>query len=372
MAVCGTQQNQSNDSSAPLADGALFAAPQASEQAPLPPGKLPPWLLTRLLHGLPTQDARLLVGPSIGEDAAVVDFAAQAPTLLVIKSDPITFATEEIGYYAVHVCANDVGVAGARPLYYLPTLLLPAGATDATLAERIFAQIGTACRSLGIVVAGGHSEVTPAVTHPVVAGSMVGEAPRGRHVRTGGCQPGNLILMAGGAPIEGVSIIARERRALLLARGWTVEELETAANFLFTPGISVLAPALAAADAGLVTAMHDPTEGGVATALAELAAASNVGLAVELEKILVPPLARRLCAEFGLDPLGTIASGALLAACEPAHAPELQALWAAAGRESAVIGRALPEHEGLRATRNGAPVPFPQFAADELTRLWAG
>jgi hydrogenase maturation factor len=334
-------------------------------------GKLPPWLLARLLQRLPTVDERLVVGPSIGEDAAVVDFAPLAPTLLVIKSDPITFATDEIGYYAVHVCANDIAVAGARPLYYLPTLLLPAGATDAALAVRIFDQIGAACRTLGIVVAGGHSEVTPAVTHPVVAGSMVGEAPRGRHVRTGGCRPGDMILLVGGAPIEGASIIARERRDLLLARGWSLEELETAANFLFDPGISVLAPALAAADAGLVTAMHDPTEGGVATALAELAAASQVGLEVALELIPVPPLARRLCAEFGLDPLGTIASGALLASCAPGNVAALQALWKAGGRESAVIGRALHEAEGLRATRNGAPAPFPSFAADELTRLWA-
>jgi len=337
----------------------------------LPAGKLPPWLLSRLLKSLPTEDARLLVGPSIGEDAAVIDFAPHSPTLLVVKSDPITFATDEIGYYAVQVCANDLGVVGARPLYYLPTVLLPADATNAALAERIFTQIGAACRALGIVVAGGHSEVTPAVTHPVIAGSMVGEARRGQQVQTGGCRPGDVVLLAGSAPIEGTSIIARERRDLLLARGWNPAELETAASFLFDPGISVMAPALAAAEAGLVTSMHDPTEGGVATALVELAAAAHVGLEIDLDLIPVPDLARRLCAEFGLDPLGTIASGSLLATCAPENADALQALWRAGGRESAIIGRVLPESEGLRARRNGHSCPFPVFAADELTRLWA-
>ncbi|MGL4649310.1 MAG: AIR synthase-related protein, partial [Caldilineaceae bacterium] len=129
--------------------------------------------------------------------------------------------------------------------------------------------------------------------------------------------------------------------------------------------------ALAAADAGLVTAMHDPTEGGVATALAELATASQVGLELALDRIPVPPLAGRLCAEFGLDPLGTIASGSLLASCLPSNGPALQALWAASGRDSTVIGQALPAEQGLRATCAGRPVPFPTFTTDELTRLWA-
>lgn len=337
----------------------------------LPAGKLPPWLLERLLRRLPTQDARLLVGPSIGEDAAVIEFASSAETVLVVKSDPITFATDEIGYYAVNVCANDLGVAGAQPLYYLPTLLLPAGASDADLAEKIFAQVGAACRALGIVVAGGHSEVTHAVTHPVIAGAMIGEAPRGRHVRSGGCRPGDALLLVGSVPIEGVSILARERRDVLLARGWTPEEVEIAANYLFEPGISVLAPALAGARSGLVTAMHDPTEGGVATALAEIAAASHVGLHIDLDLIPTPPLARRLCAEFGLDPLGTIASGALIAACAPASVEPLRALWAQLEREATPIGHTLPPGQGLNATRGGAPVPFPAFAADELTRVWA-
>ena len=108
----------------------------------LPSGKLPPSLLNQLLADLPTNDPQLLLGPAVGEDAAVIDFAANYERLLVAKSDPITFATDEIGYYAVNVCANDLAVTGARPRFYLPTLLLPAGATDANDVRRIFSQIG--------------------------------------------------------------------------------------------------------------------------------------------------------------------------------------------------------------------------------------
>lgn len=340
---------------------------------PLHAGKLPPDLLLTLLAALPTADPRLLVGPSVGEDAAVMEWphaGGAADTLLVAKTDPITFATDEIGFYAVNVCANDIAVAGGTPRYYMPTVLLPAGGSDAALVERIFAQIGAACRSLGIAVAGGHSEVTPAVTQPVIAGAMLGETTRARMVRSGGARPGNLLLVAGSIPVEGTSIVARERRDALLALGWSRADIDMAAAYLHTPGISVYQPAHAATEAGLVTALHDPTEGGIATGIMEMATAARVGVYVNLDAIPISPLSARLCAAVGLDPLGTIASGALLAACAPAHVDELLALWNDLGWAGAVIGRVEEAHYGMRAQRNGRPVPFPLFAADELTRLW--
>ncbi len=340
---------------------------------PLHAGKLPPELLRSLLASLPTNDAHLLVGPTVGEDAAVIEWpaaGATSETLLVAKTDPITFATSEIGYYAVNVCANDIAVAGATPRYYMPTLLLPADACDAALAEEIFAQIGAACRALGIVVAGGHSEVTHAVTQPVIAGAMLGETTRARMVRSGGCLPGDLLLVAGTVPVEGTSIVARERRVELLALGWSAAEIDEAAAYLHRPGISVYLPAQAATEAGLVTALHDPTEGGVATGLAEMAAAAGVGIDIDLDAIPVSPLSARLCAAMGLDPLGTIASGALLAACAPENVAALLGVWRNIGWSACVIGRVEVASYGLRATRGGRSVPFPTFDADELTRLW--
>jgi len=336
----------------------------------LPPGKLPHSLLATLIDTLPTTDPRLLVGPSVGEDAAVIDFVAGSDRLLVAKSDPITFATDQIGYYAVNVCANDLGVTGATPRFYLPTLLLPATSANTALAATIFAQIGDACRRLGIVVAGGHSEVTPTVNQPVVVGAMLGEVPRDRFVRSGGCRPGDLVVLAGSIPVEGTSIIAREMRAPLLDAGWTATELDEAADYLFTPGISVLAPALLAAHAGLVTAMHDPTEGGLATGIMEMALAAGAGVEIDLDQVHVPNLSRRLCAAFDLDPLGTLASGALLATCAPEQAPELLQRWGEIGWPVAIIGRVLPAEVGLWALHHGEKTPLPTFRVDEITKLW--
>ncbi|MBI1293647.1 hypothetical protein GC175_01650 [bacterium] len=339
----------------------------------LPGGKVPAPLLARLLTLLPTQHPQLILGPGIGEDAAVIDFSVggfSVGKLLVVKSDPITFATDEIGYYAVNVCANDLAVTGATPRFYFPTLLLPDGTTTAQTVETIFAQLALACRQLGIVIAGGHSEITAAVNQPVLAGTMLGEVDGDRVVRSAGCRPGDVVLLAGACPVEGTSIIAREKRADLLARGWSAQRIDAAAHFLYEPGISVLAPALAAAQGRYTTAMHDPTEGGVATGLLELAIASGNGLEVDLDAIPVPTLAAELCAVYGLDPLGTIASGALLATAAPAHVDLLQSIWREIGVESAVIGRILPDIEGIYALRNRQRVDLPRFEADEIVKLW--
>ena len=345
---------------------------------PLAAGKLPATLLADLLSNLPTRHPQLLLGPAVGEDAAVIDFNPSSDRLLVVKSDPITFATDEIGYYAVNVCANDIAVTGATPRFYLPTLLLPAGHSDEAMVRHIFAQIGAACAMLDIVVAGGHTEVTPSVNQAVVAGTMLGEVARDRYISGRGCRVGDVVLLAGQIPIEGASIIAREKRADLLARGWSAAKLDEAAAYLHNPGISVVVPALAAANTGLVTSMHDPTEGGIATGLYEMAVAAGAGLKVNLDAIPCSPLAVELCAAYGLDPLGTIASGALLATCAPEDADKVLQAWAEVGWSGAVIGQITDQattaivgnSQMLVATRAGRRVPFPTFAADEIIKLW--
>ena len=352
--------------------------------SPLRAGKLPADLLADLLAALPIRHPQLLVGPAVGEDAAVIDFAAHSEQeseqasgdkLLVAKSDPITFATDEIGYYAVNVCANDLAVTGATPRFYLPTLLLPAGQVDETVVRQIFAQLGAACAKLNIVIAGGHSEITHAVNQPVIAGTMLGEVARDGYISSSGGRAGDVILLAGQVPIEGASIIAREKRADLLARGFTTAEIDKAAAYLHDPGISVLVPAQIAAQSGLVTAMHDPTEGGVATGLYELAVAAGMSIEVDLDAIAIAPLAAKLCAAYGLDPLGTIASGALLATCAPEDADALIAQWTQAGWSGRIIGRMLkrvaPENgPRLTALRAEKATTFPTFAVDEITKLW--
>jgi hydrogenase maturation factor len=92
---------------------------------------------------------------------------------------------------------------------------------------------------------------------------------------------------------------------------------------------------------------------------------------IDLDRIPVADLSRRLCTAFGLDPLGTLASGALLATSAPENVQPLLRLWTRLGRDAAIIGRVLTQEEGLWAVQNGRRSPFPTFAVDEITKLWA-
>jgi len=332
-------------------------------------GKLTPELLARLLaeHAAPAGPAagRLVVPPRPGEDAAVIELPDR---YLVVSTDPITFVTEDLGRYVVAVNANDVAVTGARPLFFSCALLLPPGTQQGEL-ERIFDDLRRACAEAGVAWIGGHTEITPAVTCPLAVGQMIGEVARDALVRKQDLRPGDRLLLTKALAVEAVSIIARVRADEVRAAHGE-DFWRRAADFLSDPGISVVAEALTAcrvAGPGGVHAMHDPTEGGLASGLAELAAASGLGLELERGAIPVSPEAAALCVQFGLDALGLIASGSLLIAAAPPQAAAIRAaLSAELGVACAEIGR-VTEAPGCSFS-DGAPLPV--FVADEITRLF--
>jgi len=330
----------------------------------LPLGKIPPELLARLLaRGAgATTHPRVIVGPGIGLDCAVLDFGDR---YLVAKSDPITFATDEIGWYAVQVNANDIACSGAQPQFFLATLLLPETHGNADLAERIFVQITAACRELGATLVGGHTEITYGIDRPIVVGMMLGEVGKDKLVTAAGAQAGDAVLLTKGYPIEAVSIIAREftgirKPGLSEKPGFSEDFLEHCRNFLRAPGISVAKDARVALGAGKITAMHDPTEGGVATGLWELADASGRGIALDLASLPLLPEGERLCRAFNLDPLGCIASGALLLTT-----PEPEKIRAALEAEG------IPAHLiGTMTAKPGVP-QVARPARDEIAKLFS-
>jgi len=241
-------------------------------------------------------------------DCAVV---ALDETCLVFKSDPITFATAEIGWYAVQVNANDVATTSAVPRWFILTALLPEGKTTTKTVESISQQVFDACRALGISVIGGHTEITYGLDRPILIGTMIGEVSREALITPRGASPGDRLLLTKGIPIEGTAILAREF-SNRLKNVCTADEIQVASNFLYDPGISVVRDAQLAVQAGKVTAMHDPTEGGLVNALWELAEACGHTLVFNPEAVFIPPLSKKICEAFGIDPLRTIASGALL------------------------------------------------------------
>ncbi|MCX5909625.1 MAG: AIR synthase related protein [Deltaproteobacteria bacterium] len=228
------------------------------------PGKLPAEELARLISRYTQKDPRLIISPGVGKDAAVIAFPDR---YLVAKTDPITFATEEIGWYVVHVNANDVASMGGTPKWFLATLLLPQGKTGPTEVEEICAAIARACQELDVVFCGGHTEITLGLERPMVIGQMLGETAKEKLVNPQKISPGDEILLTKGIAIEGTALIARERKNQLSHLG--KEAIKRCRNFLRNPGISIVPEARTANEVAEIHAFHDPTEGGLATGLHE-------------------------------------------------------------------------------------------------------
>ena len=331
-------------------------------------GKLPLELLSQLLDRINISDPRVVLGARPGEDAALIDFGDK---YLVAKTDPVTFATDLIGWYVVQVNANDLAVMGATPRWLMATLLLPEG-TAPEETRSIFDQMLDACAGLDIALVGGHTEVTYDLARPIAIGAMLGEVAKERAVLTSGARPGDAIVLTKGIAIEGAAILAREAGTRLREAGVAPHVLERARELLLSPGISVVRDAAIACDTVKVHSMHDPTEGGLATGLLEVAKGADVGLIVDAERIPILPECRAICQALGLDPLGLIASGALLATLAPQHAPRLIEALARHGIPAYDIGRTASRAEGLKLRTGEGDRQLPVFERDELARFFGG
>jgi len=334
---------------------------------PLPVGKLPAGLLQDMLDRHASCDPRVVLGPGNGEDAALIEMGDR---FLVAKTDPVTFATDEIGWYAVHVNANDVACCGGTPRWFLATLLLPENGTTPELVESIFGQLAKACRQLGVSLCGGHTEITHGLERPIVVGQMLGEVAADGYVTSSGARAGDALILTKGIAIEGTSLIVKEKRDEL--RGVLSDaDVRRCANFIHVPGISVVKDAQLALEVGEVHALHDPTEGGVATGLWELAQASNVGLVIEEERLPILPECDALCRHFGLDPLGLIGSGSLLIAAAKDRAAAIIQRLHSEGIAAALIGQVVPvEDECCIRSPDRTLRPLPTFSRDEIARLF--
>ena len=328
----------------------------------LPPGKIPPEKLKELVFNrLGAPGERVLIGADLGIDAAAIDFGER---VLVASTDPITGAEENIGFYAVHVNANDVATFGARPKWFLVSVLLAEGSSEALLG-RIMEDIHRSASRLGIAIVGGHTEVTPGLKRSIVVGTMLGEVEREKLVTSNGARPRDAIILTKWAGLEGTAIIASER-------GEELEEefgrdfVERAKSFIDM--ISVVWDALTASDVG-VHAMHDPTEGGVANGLHEMADAAGLGFTVYADKIPIRDETRGICEFYGLNPLALISSGALMIAAPGEEARKVVAALTEKGINASIIGEFVEDTERRVLVENGEEKPLERPESDELWKV---
>lgn len=305
----------------------------------LPLGKTPPEVLeTYVFRYLGLKRDDVVLGPTKGEDAAIV---RAGRNLLALSCDPISGAVRKIGWTAAHIACNDVATRGVRPRWLLSCIMLPQGSGEKILKE-ISAQISSAALQLKVAVVGGHSEVTPGLSHPLVIGFSAGLVEGGRYAACRNAKAGAKIILTKGIGIEGTAILASDRKNLLAEKlgKKTVERAER----LYRE-ISIVREALTAFETGGVQAMHDPTEGGLAAGLHELADASGTGFRIYKNRIPIKPETREICQVFNVNPLRLVSSGTLLIAAEPGRAEDIVESLTREGIAATVIGQVLKDRK---------------------------
>lgn len=333
-----------------------------------PAGKLPLELLESLIgqfHGV--DDPSVVVGARGGVDAAVIDIGEEY--YLIAKTDPITFVTSRIGLYAITINANDIACMGGRPRWFLATLLLPEGKTDEGLIKNIFSDLSEECKKLNITICGGHTEVTYGIDRPIVIGQMLGLVRKEHLLNPEHIKAGDKLILTKGVGIEATAIMAQEKEEEIRDR-FGDEFQKRCNNFIKDPGISVLEEAKIICETGGVKALHDPTEGGLATALCEMARPARLGCRVYEENIIIPEETKKLCEYFGLNPLGVISSGALLAAVRKELSRTIVKKLRASGINATEIGEFTDEPGRYVIVSQGKDRPLSRFDRDEITRIF--
>jgi hydrogenase expression/formation protein HypE len=322
-------------------------------------GKLPPEVLEKYLLGMtgaPSKD--LVVAPSVGVDFGVV---RNGNTQLIVSSDPVTGVKERVGWYAVNVSANDVATSGNRPRFLQSIILLPERATVRDVAK-ISSEMHRTSADLGITIVGGHTELTPGLTRPIVITTVF--AFGSSYVTAEDAEEGDAVIITKTAGVEGTGICAADAPGL--SEKLDPRLIRRAKGFFRK--LSVVEEAVAAYSTGAVHAMHDCTEGGVLGAVYEMSRASGLGFELWEEKIPVAPETVEICSALGLDPLRLISSGTLLIAAKPGSESKVLQAVKEAGSKATVIGKFARGKRAIR-HRDGSSEQVDDAPTDELWRL---
>lgn len=326
------------------------------------PGKVPPDILQRIVFTkLGLADPDVLLGPRLGEDASVIRVGDK---VILAATDPVTGSMADVGWLAVHVNANDIAAFGVRPRWFLASVMLPESSTTHQL-ERIMKQIDEAAQILGIAVAGGHSEITIGIDRPIVVGFMIGLSDKGKYVTSSGAKPGNSIIVTKSIALEGTAILATEGEEYLTEK--VGAKLVERAKSL-RENISVVSEGLAAYETGYVTAMHDPTEGGLSGGLHEISDASDVGFEIYRDAIPIDESSRIICDTLDINPMELISSGSMIVCCSNKHATNVVNMIQSRGIPASIIGKVVKDSDHRILVTDSEGIALPQPKTDSL---WA-
>lgn len=328
-------------------------------------GRLTAELIERLF--LPAFGSDLLARMEDQATLPVSNGSNDGPVRIAFTTDsfvvqPIFFPGGDIGRLAVHGTVNDLAVGGARPLFLSAAFILEEGMPTADLA-RISESMQDACREAGVTLVTGDTKVVDRGKgdQVFITTSGIGVVPAGVSLSISAARPGDRILVSGTIGDHGIAIMSR-REGIEFE---TVLESDTAPLAGLTRTMLDACPT--------IRCMRDPTRGGLASSMNELAKASGVG--VELIEAAIPIRAevRAACEMLGLDPLYVANEGKLIAVVPPQDAERLLAAMHShrLGQDAAIIGEVVDDHSGLVSIQTliGGERVVPLLSGEQLPRI---
>jgi len=323
----------------------------------LPEGKLNNDLLIEIISTINNKNHNLK--PKIGEDSAVLNIRKYNEILL--SSDPITFETKKIGTNLLDVCANDIYASGGIPKWLLITTLIPIN-TDFSNLKEIMLELNKTAEDLGIDIIGGHTEVTKSVNKIILSGTIIGvynqDFITGQKI-----EEKQSIILAGYAGIEASKIILDNYSKKTL----NLIQLE---SFSKKESINIKKIADNGISTKKIIKMHDPTEGGIATALHELCEFGDVSCEIEFEKINFLPNFVEVCKDLEIDPMGSISSGCLLIICKQEDENIITSKYKSIGIPANIIGKTTNREKDNIIKKNKEKINLKRFDQDEILKIF--
>ena len=330
-------------------------------------GKLPGEILSRIVSKSPL-DGSVIVGPRVGFDSGIIQIENNT---LVVTTDPAIYLPRNIpidmfAFGAVHFAASDVAVFGALPRYMLYNFLVPVG-TKVEFAETVSELICEHCKKLNISIVGGHTGAYYGIETPVIATTMMGHPINSEFILPSNAKPGDKILVTKWIGLEFVVALAYYDEEKLRRIIGDKKLREFKQLYILE---TVVDEALLLTKENLTRAMHDITEGGLATALNELADASNVGFRVEYEKLPMTPEISCVLSALNINPLHVSSTGSLLAAIPNEYVDQALEILHKNNIPATTIGEFIKNTETRELIMRNKVLPFPRENTDAFAEYF--
>ncbi len=320
-------------------------------------GKLPNNLLEEMVFKYITHTRKeILVGASVGEDNALVDFGEE---VAVLSTDPITGATSDIGSLAIEISVNDVSTSGGEPIGVLMTILVPKGTSHKDI-ENIMKDAGETARRLNVEIMGGHTEITDAVNRIVISTTVIGKIKKQDILKAGDIKSGFKVLMTKSTGIEGTTILLNDYEDFFKDK---MDEKMIEEGKDYGKKISVKEEGKAGGRAQ-ANYMHDITEGGVLGAVWEAHKAIRMGIKIYEDLIPITDVTREMTNILDIDPLKLISSGSMIIILDEVKSKVLIDELDKKGINVSIIGEVIEEGVFMQTKSGLKTIEAPK--ADEL------